>query len=114
MADAGFSGGMLITCILPKGSAIPLMKKLREEKGLTAMSFHHARGAGRSGRSRHGLGHYVENHVITIAVDEEQAEDVFNFIYVTANIGDDHNGLLMMEKLHMLSPFTLPEGHLDE
>ncbi|MDH5638308.1 MAG: hypothetical protein OEZ04_07445 [Nitrospinota bacterium] len=109
-----FPRGRLITCILPKGTAIPLMKKLREEKGITAMSFHHARGAGRSGRSRHGLGHYVENHIINIAVSTDQADDIFEFIYFEAHIGEDHNGLLLMEKLGMLTPYTLPEELQDE
>lgn len=109
MNEPQFSSGKLITCVLPKGSAIPLMEKLREQKGVTAMSFHHARGAGRSGAKRQGLGHYVENHIVTIAISAEQAEDVFEFIYHEANIGEDHNGLLTMEKLAKFTPYVLPE-----
>ena len=108
MINPGFTGGKLITCILPKGHAIPLMEKLRKEKNVTNMSFHHARGAGRSGHERRGIGHYVENHILTIATSDADADDVFNFIYHEAKIGEGHNGMIWMEKLGMFTPYILP------
>jgi nitrogen regulatory protein PII len=110
MVDPGFAGGKLITCILPKDHAIPLMKKLHKEKGVTAMSVHHARGAGRSGLTRHGMGHYVENNILTIAVSSEEADDIFNFVFTQAGINADHRGLIFMEKLARMTPYILPEG----
>jgi len=110
MPAIGFGGGKLITCILPKDHAIPLMKKLLKEKGITAMSMHHARGAGRSGQTRQGIGHYLENNILTIAVSEDEADDIFNYIFTEAGINADHRGLIFMEKLARLTPYILPEG----
>jgi len=109
MIDGRFPAGKLITCILPQGHALGLMEKLKKEKGITTMSFHHARGAGRSGHSRRGIGHYVENNILTIAVSEEQADDIFEFVFMEAGISEDHRGIVFMERLNMLTPFELPE-----
>ncbi len=47
----------LITCILPKGKAMPLQEALVEKKKLQSGNFHFGRGVGRDFQIKHsGIG----------------------------------------------------------
>ena len=59
----------VITCILPKGKAMSVVRLLVEERRLTAVDVHYARGVGRITPLRHrGIGETSEKEILTVAV----------------------------------------------
>ena len=102
--------GKLITCILPKGLALPMLKKLKEEKGINRANINSGRGMGKiTPLAYRGIGDQAEKEMLNIVVNEEQADDIFNYIYEKADINRPHGGIIYMSQLGMSTPFTLPD-----
>lgn len=99
----------VITCILPKGRAMPLLRLLAADYGLAAIDVHYARGIGRITPLRHrGIGETSEKEVLTVMVPAGHADDLFEFIYHTAEINRPHGGLMFMHALRIATDFRLP------
>lgn len=103
-------GYKLITAIVPVGTALPVMKKLREEKNLISANVHHARGVGHIMSARRRLGDQSERDVLTVAVTSEMADEVFEFVYFEAGIDRPHGGIVFMSKLATATRYRLPEA----
>lgn len=100
----------VITCILPKGKAMPLVHLLIREHGLTAVDVHYARGVGRITPLRHrGIGETAEREILTVAVPVGEANALFADIYRVAKINRPHGGLMFMHALRTATPFRLPD-----
>lgn len=94
------SAPMLITCIIPVGTAKPVMIALQRAKGIDTATLHHARGAGVSGMARRGVGAEVEKDVLMVTVPAERADEIFEFVYVEAGINRPHGGFMYMERVN--------------
>lgn len=102
--------GKLITCILPKGLALPILKKLKEEKGINRANINSARGMGKiTPLAYRGIGEQAEKELLNIVVNQDQADEIFNYIYEEADINRPHGGIIYMSQLSMSTPFILPE-----
>jgi hypothetical protein len=98
----------LITCLLYHAGGVHLLKALLE-KGLASANLHHARGAHIGAQSdRTGLPPMVQTEILTVMVAEEQAEEIFEFIYVQGKIGEINQGFLYMETLNLGKMLMLP------
>jgi nitrogen regulatory protein PII len=108
----------LITCVLPDdGSDKALMRKLRQEKQIINTSSVACRGIAvlqraQSKRDRLPVPHLVR--MVEVAVAEEEADALFDYIYETAGIGHKRGGTIFMGPLINMTPFELPEGVPDE
>ena len=98
----------VITCIMPAGRGLELIARLREA-GIASAQVHHARGVGQSSKRRRGVSHYAEREVVQALVPAERADEVFEFLYAAAGIGQPHAGMLLMEKAVHGIPLTLPD-----
>ena len=104
----------VITCVLPKGKAGPVLKVLAKERELTALDIHYARGVGRITPLCHrGIGETSEREVLTVAVPAEEADELFEYIHELAEIDRPHGGLMYMHGLTTSTGFALP-GDLAE
>ncbi|MGB0712637.1 MAG: hypothetical protein ACPGUC_03655 [Gammaproteobacteria bacterium] len=104
------SARKVITCILPKGRAKPLLELLSLEKGLTTANVHYARGAGRITPLTHrGIGETTEKEILTVSVSAELADELFEEIFFAAGINQPHGGLMYMHALTAASGFQLPD-----
>ena len=93
----------LISLILPLGRGHALLEALDREKGLVTAFSHHARGFGVSGfLMRRGFALQTEKDVIHVAVPEERAEEIYEFLYLAGNIGQPHGGFMFIEPLERL------------
>ena len=103
--------GRLISCILPKGKGIKLLEALHKEKGVYRASFAFARGYDiHDPIGRKGVPGEVEKEIVkVIAKDERVGEELFDFIYRVAEIGEQGGGTMFMAQLDGCTPFTLPE-----
>lgn len=100
----------VITCILPLGRAMRVVKVLVKEDGLTAIDVYYARGVGRLTPLRHrGIGETAEREILRVAVPADQADDYFHYIYELAAINRPHGGLIFMQSLSAATDFLLPD-----
>ena len=108
----------LITCVLPdNGSDKVLMKALRHEKQVIRTSSVACRGIAvlqRAQSKRDRLPEPYLVRMVEVAVAEDEADALFDFIYETAGIGHKGGGTLFMGPLTSMTPFELPEGVPDE
>lgn len=104
--------GRLITVILPTGSGHALLEKLVNDKGLTSVFLHHARGSGLSGvLKRKGLTQQIEKDMVVAAVSTDTLEDIISFIYEQGGVGKPHGGFIYVERLSAMrggAPALLP------
>lgn len=100
----------LITCILPKGKAIPLLEAL-QKKGVHRANVAFARGTDiHDPEVKRGLATEEEKDIVTVvAANEEEGEQLFDFIFVNADINRLGGGIIYMTKLPYATPYTLPE-----
>ncbi len=69
------------------------------------------------GRPLHGAGKLPEPELVrlvTIVVDADEADALFERLYEQANIHRPGGGTLMMTPLMFATPFALPEGVANE
>lgn len=101
----------LITCLLPKGGATPLLRKLKDEKNITRANVASARGSGMVSPvgGKKGLGKEIEKDVLSVVVDSGRADEIFEFIHHEAGIDRPHGGFMYMAPLMGSLPFELPD-----
>ena len=100
----------LITCILPKGAALPVLRRLKEEKGLVACYINNARGTGRFTHRRvERIGDVSEKEILNVVTSAERADEIFEFIFYEADVNRPHGGIIFMTKLSGASYFELPD-----
>lgn len=96
----------LITCILPKGKALEVVKKLHEEKGLNSVNVSSGRG---SSAHKGKIQAESEVDVLTVAVEDDRADEIFEFIYYETDIGGISKGFMFQGRLSTATRFVLPE-----
>ncbi len=99
----------LITCFLPAGRALEVLERLRKERGLSSMQYHHARGVGVGTRRGARAFLAAEREVITVLAPQARADELFHFLYFAAGLDKPNTGMVMMERVVRASPFVLPE-----
>ncbi len=99
----------LITCILPGGKAMPVLKRLKQEFGIVAANINHARGSGRlTPLAYRGVGEQTEKEILSVVVDAARADSVFEFIFFEAEVNRPHGGLMYQSALTLATDYRLP------
>jgi nitrogen regulatory protein PII len=99
---------MLITCVLYRGGSSEVMKALHR-RGLNSAYLHHARGSAIGDPiGKDGLPNHFEKEIVSVVVPQAQSDEVFEFIFDTAQIDRPHGGFLYMERLRRAGIYTLP------
>ena len=96
-----------ITSVLPHGMGLPLQERLFHELGLTRMELHSARGFMGSDPER--LLNRIERDVLQVIVDEDRADEVFEWLYREAHVADQEGRFLYVARLGRATPYALPE-----
>ena len=100
----------LITCILPKGSALPILKKLKNEKGIIRAILKTARGMGKiTPLAYRGVGEQAEKDILNVVVSQSEADDIFYYIFEEADINRPHGGIIYIREINASTRFTLPD-----
>ena len=97
----------LITSFLPKGTGLDLVKALNNETGVATGNVSNSRGTGTSSNST--FGDWVEVDVFDVIVDANRADEIFNFIYNKAGIGEGNHGFIIQSNLVQATRFSLPD-----
>ena len=108
----------LITCILPNDATDrTLLRALRTDLQIIRASSLQVRGLAMLAGEKPKYGEIPENimmRMVSVVVDEEQADQVFDYIYEKANIGRPGAGVLTMSGGVTASLYSLPAGVPDE
>lgn len=105
----------LITTIMSKGSGRKVLVGLRREHGINTGNINMARGAGMyNPLAKRGVGEQTEKEMLTVIVPAEKADEIFEYIYNTANIGEPHHGIIFQSDLMCASSFEVPEEIREE
>jgi hypothetical protein len=108
----------LISCILPDdGRELRLLQWLRDQQGVTRANSVYCRGHSilRQATARRGkLPEPTLVRLVTIVVDADQADALFDLIYAQADMHRPGGGSLIMAPLTCTTAFELPQGLADE
>jgi len=105
----------LISAVLPKGIALGVIRKLKEEKNINTANLNYARGTGRllPVKSRGGVV-ALEKEILEVVVDEERSEEIFEYIYEQADMNKPQGGLIYMHPLMQSNEYELPDVSEEE
>jgi hypothetical protein len=108
----------LIHCILPDdGTERRLLAWLRDEKGITRANSVYCRGHSvlREAVTRRGkLPEPSLVRLVTIVVESDQADALFDLIYEKADMHRPGGGTVIMTPVTFATPFALPKGVANE
>ena len=86
---------------------LPLVKLLKDETGISTANVSNRRGTRASSNS--DFGDWVEVDVLDVVVDAERVDEIFNFIYEKAGIGEGNHGFMVQSNLSRSTKFSLPD-----
>lgn len=110
MSAPSAGAAMLITCVLYRGGGEKVLRALFG-RGITRTGHSPARGSAIGDPvESDGLPRQFEKEVVTCVVDASEADEVFAFIFETAEIDRPHGGFMYMERLGRASAYALPDG----
>lgn len=99
----------LITCVLPKGKAIPLLEALAE-KGIRTANFAHARGSDVADTPKGSklLPDEEEKEIVTIVAETlAQGEELFDYVFEKADMNRRGGGFIYMTSLGFSTPYQV-------
>ena len=113
--DKKFGHQKLITSILPKGAGRKVLVGLRKEHGINTGNINMARGAGLyNPLSKRGIGEQTEKEMLTVVVPADIADDIFEYIFDLADIGEPHHGIIFQSDLLCSTAYEMPADLTEE
>ena len=104
----------LISCLLPDdGTDKKLMQMLMNNKEIIRANSTSCMGLAVLADAKTTFDELPEPALIRkveVVISANDADDLYDYIYETANIGRPQGGVIWMAPLAMVSPFDLPDG----
>ena len=108
----------IIHCMLPDdGTDIKLMRQLKKDKGITRVESIAWSGVNNLQQAKTRAGKLPEPtfyRLVSVIVTDEKADDVFDFIYRNAQIGQPGGGVLLQTTLLGATTYSMPDDVDDE
>jgi len=89
------------------------MNLLKQETGVCTGNVNSSRGTGSSAGAS-DFDSWVEVDVLDVVVDANRADEIFNFIYEKAGIGEGNHGFIIQQNLARSTKFSLPDLPVEE
>ena len=99
----------LLCCMMPHGTGLPLLERIFHQLGITRVDLHSARGFF-IGADPRGLFSRIERDVLQVVVEEERAEELFDWLYREAHVGTQEGRFLYMARLGHATGYAMPPG----
>lgn len=106
-APAAHPRGKRIVCVLPKGRALDVVRRLHAEKGVDVANVTSGRGQGMV--KSIGYGTWVEVDMLSMSVPDDKADEVFWFVHEAGNLDSPGGGIIFQADLDRVTPFELPD-----
>tara|TARA_B100000676_G_scaffold170588_1_gene167717 strand:- start:244 stop:558 length:315 start_codon:yes stop_codon:yes gene_type:complete len=91
-----------ITCFLPKGTGVKMVEMLQSEKKIVSTNVH-------SGRGQRTAETWKEQEILTVIVDADRAEEIFEYIYFQGKLNEPGGGFIFQSDLNRATSFKLPD-----
>ena len=91
-----------ITCFLPKGTGVKMVEMLQSEKNIVSTNVH-------SGRGQRTAETWKEQEILTVIVDADRAEEIFEYIYFQGKLNEPGGGFVFQSDLNRATSFKLPD-----
>ncbi len=105
-----FTDKKIIFCILPKGIALDIAQKLKDTHNIMTSNIKSARGVGKiTPLAYRGIAGQSEKEILSVIVDANMADDIFEYIFFEADINRPHGGIMYMHALPRTTEYVLPE-----
>ena len=91
-----------ITCFLPKGTGVKMVEMLQSEKNIVSTNVH-------SGRGQRTAETWKEQEILTVIVDADRAEEIFEYIYFQGKLNEPGGGFIFQSDLNRATSFKLPD-----
>ena len=91
-----------ITCFLPKGTGVKMVEMLQSEKNIVSTNVH-------SGRGQRTAETWKEQEILTVIVDADRAEEIFEYIYFQGKLNEPGGGFIFQSDLNRATSYKLPE-----
>ena len=91
-----------ITCFLPKGAGVKMVEMLQSEKNIVSTNVH-------SGRGQRTAETWKEQEILTVIVDADRAEEIFEYIYFQGKLNEPGGGFIFQSDLNRATSFKLPD-----
>ena len=76
-----------------------VVEQLFNEHGIDRVNVNHARGVGKITPHRHrGIDETSEKEILTVVVEADRADELFEYIYFEAEINRPHGGLIFSNR----------------
>ena len=85
-----------------------MIKFLKQETGICTGNINSSRGTGSSAGTS-DFENWVEVDVLDVVVNADRADEIFNFIYEKAGIGEGNHGFMIQQSLIRSTKFSLPD-----
>jgi len=94
----------LITCVMQEKLSHDIIKNLQNEKKILTSNTYSARGS-----TFENEDDAKQMDVLTVLVEKEKAEEVFEYLYYEAQIDRPHGGMIFQEAIGRSTEYSLPK-----
>jgi len=93
----------LITCIFSNNKGKAIIEYLSKEKTIITADRSNSRGTSLSNARG------IEMEVITVLVEQSQADEIFEYLFFEAELDKPHNGIIYQQNIRKASKYSLPK-----
>ncbi len=94
----------LITCVMQEKLSHEIIKHLQNEQKILTANIYSARGS-----TFESMLDAKQMDVLTVLVEAEKAEEIFEYLYYEAQIDRPHGGMVFQEAIGRSTEYSLPK-----
>ena len=98
-----------IVCVVPETKALPLATGLHKDKHIESANIHRGRGRSTQVRAEQTFGQYTEMEVVTVLVDGNRADEIFEYLYFEMGLDKQRGGFLYQVAVVKSTQYRLPD-----